>query len=330
MMKNLLLTMTAVVLSSMGMSTVAQTLFLCQEPASIAGSYTFTDSFTADGWGADLDTTTVTAPGVFAYDDGTYIEDGEMGGDTAACGPVVNTAAVAGKIAFIYRGTCNFSLKAYNAQAAGAVGCVIVNNESGNLINMLGGDSASAIHIPTIFISDIDGAILRDSIMAGNTEFFIGNPQGVFAANVGAYKPHIGMASSQSIPEAMADPAEFDVPVGAWMFNFGSDTAVNAVVSATVDIDGSELYNEVGTPADIPPGDSLFFSLPLFTQITYDVGFYTITYTLSADATDELPVDNVLTTTFWVNSEGIYSKSRVHPTLLDILWMELTIKKFHF
>jgi hypothetical protein len=305
MMKNILLTTATIVLTSFGMSTIAQTLFLALEPANLAGSYTFTDSFTTDGWGADLDTTQVSAAGAWALDGSAA--------DSICCETVVNTGDVTGKIAFLYRGECNFSLKAYHAQEAGAVGCVIVNNIPGNLIGMLGGDSASAIHIPVIFISDVDGALLRDSILAGNTEFFIGNPQGVFAANVGAYKPHIGMASSQAIPEAMANPTEFDVPVGAWMFNFGSDTAVNAVVSAIVDRDGTELYNEVGTAVDIPPGDSLFFSLPLFTQTTYVVGYYTITYTLSADATDELPVDNVLTTTFWVNSEGVYSKSRVHP-----------------
>ncbi|MGB0368606.1 MAG: PA domain-containing protein, partial [Flavobacteriales bacterium] len=260
-----------------------------------------------------LDTTAVTAPGAFAIDDGTYVEAGDAAGDSASCGDVINMADVDGKIAFIYRGICDFSLKAFNAQEAGAVACVIINNEPGNLINMLGGDDAPNVDIPVIFISDADGAALRDSIMDGTTELFIGNPNGVFANNVGAYKAHIGMASSQSLPEAMANPAEFDVPVGAWMFNFGSDTAYDAVVTAVIDRDGTELYNEVGTVADIAPEDSLFFSLPLFTQATYEVGLYTITYTLSTNVTDELPVDNVLTTSFWVNSEGLYSKSKIDP-----------------
>ena len=314
MMKNLLTTTAICLISVCGMSVFAQTLFLVQEPANLSGSYTFTDSFSADGWGADLDTTAVTAPGAFAYDDGNYVDPvNGAAGDSAVCGTVINTAQVDGKIAFLYRGACNFSLKAYQAQAAGAVGCVIVNNEPGNLINMLGGDSATAIHIPVIFISDADGAALKDSIEAGSSLLFIGNPNGVFANNVGAYKAHIGMASSQAIPEAFADPAEFDVPVGAWIFNFGSDDAENATVSAVVDRDGTELYNETSIGATILPGDSLFVSLPLFTQTTYEVGYYTITYTLSADGSDELPVDNILTTNFWINSEGKYAKSRVHP-----------------
>ncbi|MFT4544739.1 MAG: hypothetical protein ACI9UR_001690 [Bacteroidia bacterium] len=315
MMKNLLLTTATIVLSFIGMSSFAQTLFLVQEPSNLAGSYTFTNSFTTDAWGADLDTTAVTAAGAFVYDDGTYVDpvSGDAAGDSASCGDAINNAQVDGKIAFLYRGTCNFSLKAYNAQQAGAVGCVIINNEPGALIGMLGGDNAADVNIPVIFISDADGAAFRDSIMNGTTEFFIGNPNGVFASNVGAYKPHIGMASSQALPEAMANPAEFDVPIGAWMFNFGSDTAFNAVVSVTVDRDGTEIYNETGTGANIAPTDSLFFSLPLFTQVTYMVGYYTITYTLSSDVSDELPVDNVVITNFWVNSEGKYAKSRVHP-----------------
>ncbi|MDP6909476.1 MAG: hypothetical protein QF371_08220, partial [Flavobacteriales bacterium] len=297
--------MTAMVLSLIGISVSAQTLFLVQEPANLAGSYTFTDSYSADGWGADLDTTNVTAPGAWAL-------DGSVA-DSICCETVVNTGDVTGKIAFLYRGTCNFSLKAYHAQEAGAVGCVIVNNIPGNLINMLGGDSASAVHIPVIFISDADGATLRDSIVSGTTEFFIGNPNGVFANNVGAYNPHIGMASSQALPLQFADPAEFDVPIGSWIFNYGSADAVNALVTAVIDRDGTEVYNETSSGENILPGDSLFVSLPVYTETTYEAGYYTITYTLVSDATDELPVDNVLTTSFWVNTEGKYAKSRVHP-----------------
>ncbi len=304
-MKNVLLTAATVVLSSFGMSVSAQNLFLVQEPASLAGSYSFTDSYTADGWGADLDATAITAPGAWALDGSAA--------DSICCETVVNTGDVTGKIAFLYRGTCNFSIKAYHAQEAGAVGCVIVNNEPGNLINMLGGDSASAVHIPVIFISDADGAALRDSIISGTSEFFIGNPNGVFSNNVGAYNPHIGMASSQALPLQLADPAEFDVPIGSWIFNYGSEDAVNALVTAVIDRDGTEIYNETSIGETILPEDSLFVALPLFTQTTYEPGYYTITYTLVSDSTDELPVDNILTTSFWINTDGKYSKSRLHP-----------------
>lgn len=315
MMKNLLFTPFAVALLLMASAGFSQTLFLVQEPSNLSGTYDFTDSFSADGWGADLDTTAVTAPAVFALDDGTYEEGGLMGGDSAVCGPVVNTAEVAGKIAFIYRGTCNFSLKAYQAQAAGAVGCVIVNNEPGNLVNMLAGDSATAVVIPTVFVSDATGAALADSINAGSVEIFLGNPNGVFGNNIGAYAPHIGMANSGAIPQAFAESSsDFSVPVGAWIFNFGSNEAVNAVLDVEIDRDGSSIvYNETSSGVNILAGDSVFVSLPTYSEDGYEAGLYTMTYSLLSDATDELAVDNELSTTFWINGEGVYSKCEYDP-----------------
>ena len=106
MKKNPLLFMGIAVMSTFGMSSYAQNLFLVQQPSNLAGSYTFTDSFTADGWGADLDTTAITAEGAWALD-GTSA-------DSIVCESVVNGVDVNGKIAFLYRGSCNFSLKAYN------------------------------------------------------------------------------------------------------------------------------------------------------------------------------------------------------------------------
>lgn len=315
MMKNLRLIFSSLVLALFASSAFAQTLFLVQEPSNLSGTYDFTDSFSADGWGADLSSTYVQAEAAWAYDDGTY--NGTLGaaGDSACCGPAVNAAELNGKIAFIYRGGCNFSLKAYQAQAAGAVGCVIVNNEAGNLINMLGGDSATAVTIPTVFVSDATGATLRDSIEQGGVDIFIGNPNGVFTNNIGAYRANISIANSRSIPARFAETSSaFTVPVGAWIFNFGSANADNVILQAVIDRDGSEIYNESSaTGATILPGDSLYIDLPEFNQNGYEAGFYTVTYTMVSDATDELPSDNELTTDFWINTEGIYSKSRVDP-----------------
>jgi len=316
-MKNLLFTLTYVVLSALGMSAQAQTFVLVQEPANLSGSLNFTNSFTTDQWGANLDTTAVTAEAAFAYDDGNYTDpvDGSAAGDSAACGTVINAAQVDGKIAFIYRGICNFSLKAYQAQEAGAVGCVIINNEPGALIGMLAGDNATDVNIPVVFISDADGASLRDSIMAGGVEVFIGNPNGVFANNVGAFKANIGTANSASLPSAFAQTSsDFYVPVGAWVFNFGSDTAQNVIVNTVIDRDGTEVYNESSASGtNINPADSLLFGLPDYSENGYTAGNYTITYNISSDATDELPLDNTITGTFWINESGLYAKTRIDP-----------------
>ncbi|MCB9191856.1 MAG: T9SS type A sorting domain-containing protein [Flavobacteriales bacterium] len=313
-MKNLRLIYSTFALVLFAGGTFAQSLFLVQEPSNLAGTYDFTDSYSADGWGADLSSTYVQAEAAWGFDDGTF--NGPLGaaGDSACCGPIVNTSEVTGKIAFIYRGGCNFSLKAYQAQAAGAVGCVIVNNEPGNLVNMLAGDSATAVTIPTVFVSDATGAVLADSIAAGGVEIFIGNPNGVFTNNIGAYKPHIGMANAASLPSTFAQSSsDFTVPVGAWIFNYGSSEAVNAILSVSIDRDGTEVYNESSSGENIPAGDSLFVTLNDYSENGYQAGFYTMTYTMVSDATDDLPIDNSVVATFWINDEGYYSKSRVDP-----------------
>lgn len=70
--------------------------------------------------------------------------------------------AFAGKAALIQRGTCNFSTKARNAQAAGATMAVIYNNTGGDAIQAMscGDASCTDITIPAVFISQNNGAAL--------------------------------------------------------------------------------------------------------------------------------------------------------------------------
>jgi hypothetical protein len=81
-----------------------------------------------------------------------------------ACGPIANRAAVRGAIAVVDRGECLFVEKVGNAQDAGAVGVVVINNVPG-LITM-GGDDAG-ITIPAVMISQADGALLRAALAGG-------------------------------------------------------------------------------------------------------------------------------------------------------------------
>ncbi|MEM6784053.1 MAG: PA domain-containing protein, partial [Bacteroidota bacterium] len=71
-------------------------------------------------------------------------EDEEGDGTTLdGCDPITNPNEVAGKVAFISRGTCAFVTKAQNAASAGAVAYIVYGDERGGtkdpLINM-GGD----------------------------------------------------------------------------------------------------------------------------------------------------------------------------------------------
>ena len=74
-------------------------------------------------------------------------------------------AANAGKIALVDRGTCAISIKASNAEAAGAIGFILVNNTGGapGAFSYGGG----TITIPTLAVSLDDGDALRTAVAAG-------------------------------------------------------------------------------------------------------------------------------------------------------------------
>ena len=77
-----------------------------------------------------------------------------------ACTPLTGTYA--GKIVLIRRGTCSFESKVAEAEAAGAVGAIVMNNVSGALLSMA--DSGLGVSIPSVFISKEDGDLLVASL----------------------------------------------------------------------------------------------------------------------------------------------------------------------
>lgn len=84
-----------------------------------------------------------------------------------ACTALSNAGEVAGGIALIDRGNCTFVTKVKNAQLAGAVAAIVANNQGGPLVTMSGEDPT--ITIPSVFVSQADGAALRAALGAGVT-----------------------------------------------------------------------------------------------------------------------------------------------------------------
>lgn len=85
----------------------------------------------------------------------------------AAGAALGNAASLSGKIALIDRGSCNFTDKILKAQAAGALGVIVVNNVAGPPTEM--GGSVAGITIPGVMISQADGALLRSQLAKGVT-----------------------------------------------------------------------------------------------------------------------------------------------------------------
>jgi hypothetical protein len=118
-------------------------------PAAVAGSYYAVEGNIS---GSNLLSGTGPVTGQLVY-----YNDDAAGTTHEAC--VAASNLLFNKIALINRGTCAFTTKVLNAQNAGAIAVIVVNNVPGNPITM-GGTQNNAITIPAVMISQSDGALL--------------------------------------------------------------------------------------------------------------------------------------------------------------------------
>jgi len=126
---------------------------------------------------------------------------------TDGCEPFTNAADVAGKVAFVDRGTCGFVVKAANAQAAGASGLIIGNNQAGGAIGLGGSDPA--VTIPTISVSQEDGTAIKAASPGVTVEFFVDQTRqsGTNQGYVRLYAPTtVALGSSISHFDTVATP----------------------------------------------------------------------------------------------------------------------------
>src|SRR5689334_16593231 len=111
-------TMTAVLALGLSATAVhAQVIAEVMQPIAIAGTYANTWAKAANDWtnipDMLLPASAVTGDVVLAYDNSAA--------DSLACEVLANASEVSGKIALLYRGTCDYSAKAMNCQNAGAI-----------------------------------------------------------------------------------------------------------------------------------------------------------------------------------------------------------------
>lgn len=92
------------------------------------------------------------------------IDDG-IGVAADGCEPAVGFPA--GRIALVDRGSCEFKFKTATAEAAGAVGVVIVNLQDDFPIQMGSGSTGGPVTIPAVSVGRSDGQRLRDALADG-------------------------------------------------------------------------------------------------------------------------------------------------------------------
>ncbi|TVR39118.1 MAG: hypothetical protein EA392_07175, partial [Cryomorphaceae bacterium] len=135
-------------------------------PELLSGSLTYTTA-TSSGWAVPVGDSNISGTAVL-------VNDGS-GTPDLGCAPLVNAAQIAGNIAVAFRGTCQFSEKAWYAQNAGASALVIINNTGGAPVEMASGNFAAQINIPVVMISQADGQTLLADLNAGNLTMYIGD-----------------------------------------------------------------------------------------------------------------------------------------------------------
>lgn len=125
---------------------------MVQSPPSVAGQY----SVGTGSFGPAL-----SSPGVTAQLALALTADASPG---LACNAIITD--VVGKIAVVDRGTCAFTVKVKNAQNAGAVAVIIVNNVAGAPPPGMGGTDATIV-IPSVLITQSDGIAIKAAMASG-------------------------------------------------------------------------------------------------------------------------------------------------------------------
>ena len=274
----------------------SQIVFKGISPASIVGSYPFTYTnpvSSGTAWGGAVD-----GAGFFVEDTLQKVTDDGTAADSLGCGTTI-VDDMTGRIAFIYRGSCNFSSKAYHAQLKGAIACIIVNNVAGDAVGMAGGTDGASVTIPVIMVSQATGALLKAQMDLGSVVVRLENITGLYADNIGMMTDYMLGARSYSTPALTAQSAtEFSVPLGVYVFNRGNAAQPDVTVDVNIDFGGASVHAATSTPAAMNAGDTIYVTFPDFTQATYPLGVYTVTYTTSMANTDLYTSDDVVTSSF--------------------------------
>jgi len=143
--------------------------FTLINPVGVQGHYPYT--LPAAGWGSpDFSTVAIEAPLIIARD--------ATVADSLLCQTAINAASIDGNIAVVYRGGCEFSAKALNAQNAGAVAVIVVNNVPDAPIQMAPGASGAQVTIPVFMVSQSVGEWLNAAINGQNAVARIGQFNG--------------------------------------------------------------------------------------------------------------------------------------------------------
>ncbi|MCH9717355.1 MAG: hypothetical protein K0U52_09775 [Gammaproteobacteria bacterium] len=153
--------------------TVYQHVILRSITGSITQNLKYGDQWRATGWPR------YGQPSKWGFDgsgdlnfnrEGSYVQaEAVVTTPEDGCTSITNPGAVSGKVALIRRGTCYLWEKVLNAQNAGAVAVVVVNNVDTGVFYMGASSGGLRTTLPAAFISKDDGDTLYATLAVGRS-----------------------------------------------------------------------------------------------------------------------------------------------------------------
>jgi hypothetical protein len=160
------------------------------------------------------------------------------------CTAITNGGTITGRIALIDRGACPLTVKTKNAQLAGAIAVIVANTTAGGFGPFDGTDST--ITIPSIGVTQTDGAAIRAALSSNVTAMLYLDPTIVAGADAGGH-PRL------YVPPVFAG--------GSSMYHFDTSASPNLLMEPNisadlpadkVDLTLNELFDIGWRPATTP------------------------------------------------------------------------------
>jgi Zn-dependent metalloprotease len=226
------------------------------------------------------------------------VEDSNLA-DSLGCGPLVNTAELAGNIALIYRGSCQLPGKVLNAQNAGAIAVIMINNTSATPSAMSGNNAA--VVIPSVIVTQALGVRIKAALDNGDTV----------------------MATLKGLPVVKAFDSDFDNGVIAHEYGHGISNRLTGGPANSNCLSNAEQAGEgwsdfFALALTAKPGDSGTFARGIgtfvFNQATTDLGIRDFKYSTKMSV-------NPMTYNYLKNNKGVHYVGTVWCTMLwDMYW----------
>jgi len=286
-------------------------------PSIIAGSKVYKAANSGTGatgdWGGAVTTPIINMP---IFMDSTSDSFGCSSFSAAAM------ATMAGKIAVIWRGTCDFGCKAQNAEAAGAIAIVIINQHPGEgPEGMAASTTCTSVSIPVFMIGNLDGIAISAQYRSGANVRMTITPWGQGLNNDLGFVPSgAAMWHNYAIPThqlgASGNPVQYNMIDGAFIANYGvnGQTGVklksNTLFTPTGGSTTSQHISQVDLPGTFNVSDSImamFKSASEYSLSASGPGRFDIDYTIEQTATDDYPADNQTRVSFYV-TDSVFSK----------------------